>query len=94
MGFLYTFKRIGYKIVHLTLSLITTGGMFMISSFVTSLIHLEAFRNILNGRHAKMSFTVESEKQNKMSFLDAKIIREDKTFTTPVYCKPTFSGVY
>ena len=27
-----------------------------------------------------------------MSFLDEKIIREDKTFTTSVYRKPTFSG--
>ena len=29
-----------------------------------------------------------------MSFLDIAIIREDKTFTTSVYRKPTFSGVY
>ena len=60
----------------------------------TSPQHLEAFRNFLNGRHANMSFTIESEKQNRMSFLDVQIIREDKTFTTSVYRKPTFSGVY
>ena len=60
----------------------------------TSPKHLEAFRNFLNGRHANMSFTIESEKQNRMSFLDIAIIREDKTFTTSVYRKPTFSGVY
>ena len=41
-----------------------------------------------------MSFTIEHEKQNRMSFLDIAIIREDKTYTTSVYCKPTFSGVY
>ena len=41
-----------------------------------------------------MSFTIEGEKQNRMSFLDVRIIHEDKTFTTSVYCKPTFSGVY
>ena len=41
-----------------------------------------------------MSFTIEREKQNRMSFLDIAIIREDKTFTTSVYRKPTFSGVY
>ena len=29
-----------------------------------------------------------------MSFLDIAIIREDKTFNTSVYRKPTFSGVY
>ena len=55
---------------------------------------LEAFRNFLDGRHANLSFTIEREKQNRMSFLDIAIIREDKTFTTSVYRKPTFSGVY
>ena len=41
-----------------------------------------------------MSFTIESEKHNRMSLLDLQIICEDKTFTTSVYHKPTFSGVY
>ena len=41
-----------------------------------------------------MSFTIESEKQNRMSFPDVQIIREDKTFTISVYRKPTPSGVY
>ena len=56
--------------------------------------HLEAFCNFLNGLHANMSFTIKSEKQNRISFLDVQIIREDKTFTTSVFHKPTFSGVY
>ena len=60
----------------------------------TSPKHLEAFRNFLNGRHSNMSFAIEREKQNRMSFLDIAIICEDKTFTTSVYRKPTFSGVY
>ena len=29
-----------------------------------------------------------------MSFLDVQIIREDETFTTSVYRKPAFRGVY
>ena len=41
-----------------------------------------------------MSFTMERQKKNKMSFLDIAIIHEDKTFTTSAYCKPTFSGIY
>ena len=41
-----------------------------------------------------MSFADESEKQNRMSFLDVKIFREDKTFTASAYHKPTFCGVY
>ena len=39
-------------------------------------------------------FTIESGKENKMSFLDVQSIREDKAFTTSVYGKSTFSGVY
>ena len=41
-----------------------------------------------------MSFAIEREKQSTMSFLDIPIILEDKTFTTFIYRKPTFSGVY
>ena len=55
--------------------------------------HLEAFQYFQNGPHVNMSFTIESEEQNRMSFLDLQIICVDKTFTTSVYCKPTFSGV-
>ena len=43
----------------------------------TSAKHLEAIRNFLNGHHANMSYTIEREKQNRMSFLDIEIIRED-----------------
>ena len=61
----------------------------------TSPKHLETFRNFLSGQHdANMSFTTEHERQNRMSFLDIAIICEDKTFTTCVYRKPTFIGVY
>ena len=60
----------------------------------TSPKHLKAFRNFLNGRHANMSFAIESQNQNRMPFLDVQIIRDNKTFTTSVYCKPTFSGIY
>ena len=56
--------------------------------------HLEAFRNFLNGQQANMTITIESEKQNRLSFLDVQVIPEDKIFTNSVYRKPTFSGVY
>ena len=48
MLFLYTLKRIGYKIVLLLLSLITTD---VDDSFVllTSTEDVEAFQNFLNG---------------------------------------------
>ena len=60
----------------------------------TSPKHVEAFRNFLNGWHTNMSFAIKSKKQNRMSFLDVQIIRDDKIFTSSVYRKPTFSGVY
>ena len=60
----------------------------------TSPGHSEAFWHFLNGRHANMLFTIENENQNSMAFLDVQIIQEDKVFTTSVYQKPTFSGIY
>ena len=41
-----------------------------------------------------MSFSIEREKENKLSFLDVEIIREQGKFTTTIFRKPTFSGVY
>ena len=68
MLFLYTLKRIGYKIVLLLLSLITTD---VDDSFVllTSTENVEAFQNFLNGWHFNISFTIENEKQNMFSWL-------------------------
>ena len=55
--------------------------------------HLKVFRNFLIGQHLNMSYTIENEKQNRMSFLNVQIIREDKAFTTSVYHTPIFSRV-
>ena len=41
-----------------------------------------------------MFFTIENEKQNRISFLDVKVIGKDKTFVTSVLHQPSFSGVY
>ena len=41
-----------------------------------------------------MSFSTETVKESKLSFLDVEIIREQGRFTTRIYRKPTFSGVY
>ena len=56
--------------------------------------HLKRFHSYLNSRHLNISFTIENEKDNRMSFLDVNIIREKGRFTTSVYRKPTFSGIY
>ena len=37
---------------------------------------------------------METESQNKFSFLDIDVIRERGKFSTTIYRKPTFSGVY
>ena len=41
-----------------------------------------------------MSFNIETEQNNKISFLDVNVIREQGKFVTNFYRKPTFSGVY
>ena len=55
---------------------------------------VEPFKNFMNTCHPKMKFTFEKEKNNCFNFLDVKVIREDNVFTTSVYRKPSFSGVY
>ena len=56
--------------------------------------HLKYFQDFLNSCHSNMSFSMETEKENKLSFLDVEVIREQGNFTTTVYRKPTFSDVY
>ena len=41
-----------------------------------------------------MSFTIETDQNNEISFLDINVIQEKGKFTTSVYLKPSFSGVY
>ena len=48
----------------------------------------------MNTCHPKMKFTFKKEQNNCFNFFDVKVIREDNVFTTSVYRKPSFSGVY
>ena len=41
-----------------------------------------------------MSFRIETGENNKISFLDVNVIREQGKFILSAYRKPTFSGVY
>ena len=41
-----------------------------------------------------LSFSMEAERQNKFSFLDAENICKQDKITITIYRKPTFSGVY
>ena len=56
--------------------------------------HLSKFRDYFNTRHPNMSFSIEQEKNGKLSFLDVEVSREKGKFVTTVYRKPTFSGLY
>ena len=55
---------------------------------------VEPFKNFMNTCHPKMKFTFEKEQNNCFNFLDVTVIREDNIFTSSIYCKPSFSGVY
>ena len=48
----------------------------------------------LNSRNKNISFTYEVEENNKLSFLDVSVSREENKFSTSLYRKPTFSGLY
>ena len=64
--------------------------------FVTfnSYLQLLKFVDYMNHQHSNIKFTFEVEKNNNFSFLDVKICKENNKFTTSVFRKPTFSGVF
>ena len=57
-------------------------------------IQVESSRNCMNTCHPKMKFTFEKAQNKCFNFLDVKVIRENNVFTTSIYRKPTFGGVY
>ena len=56
--------------------------------------HLKWFQSYLNSSHVNLPFTIETEQNNKISFLNINVIRDPGKFITSVYRKPTFSDVY
>ena len=56
--------------------------------------HVKKFDKYLNSRHNNMSFKYEVEKNNHLPFLDVSVTRESESFSTSIYRKPTFSGLY
>ena len=52
------------------------------------------FLVLLNGMHSSLSFTMEEESNDEISFLDVLVIRDGISFLTTVYRKPTFTGLY
>ena len=48
----------------------------------------------MNTRHKNLKFTFDLEQNNSFSFLDVKITRGSNGFSTSVFRKATFSGVF
>jgi hypothetical protein len=55
---------------------------------------VKKFLKYMNSRHRNIRFTYEEEQNDALAFLDIKITRSPEGFTTSVYRKKTFSGVY
>ena len=51
------------------------------------------FLNYLSRQHSSINFTMETEENCSLSFLDVDIKRNKNKFSTNVYRKPTFSGL-
>lgn len=56
--------------------------------------HVDAFLAYLNTCHRNMRFTAETEVGNNLSFLDVSVLREGNSFSTSVYRKKTFTGLF
>ena len=67
-------------------------------AFHTTKEHSVEFLEKLNSLHPSLRFTCEHEDDNKLPFLDVLMVRHGSTesisFSTAVYRKPTFTGLY
>ena len=50
--------------------------------------------NYLNSKHTNITFTYEVEKDKCLPFLDVNILFSNGKFSTTVYRKPTFTGLF
>ena len=62
--------------------------------FFCSTRHIEKFQKCLNNQNQDIRFTFKTEFENSILFLDITISRNNSKFTTSVYRKPTFGGVF
>jgi hypothetical protein len=51
------------------------------------------FLTYINSLHPNIKFTYESEKDGKLNFLDMTIIKQNRSFATSIYRKPTYSDL-
>jgi len=50
--------------------------------------------NYLNAQHPNIKFTIEHEEKNRLPFLDTLVGRHKDRYTTSVYHKSTYTGLY
>ncbi len=55
--------------------------------------HTQEFLDYLNNKHKNIEFTIETEENASLSFLDVTIYRQDGSFNTTVFRKSTFTGL-
>ena len=55
--------------------------------------HAPKFLDYLNSKHQNMKFTMETENNHQLPFLDCLVTRSDNQFSTSVYRKSTFTGL-
>ena len=56
--------------------------------------HAEKFQRYMSSQHNNINFSKEEEVSGFLSFLEVSVNRDVDKFTTNVYRKPTFSGVF
>ena len=54
----------------------------------------ESFHNKLNSLHPNLKFTMESEQDGELPFMDVKVMKVQDKLQRSVYRKPTFTGLY
>ena len=56
--------------------------------------HVDKFLEHINNFHPNIKFTVEVEEDNNLPFLDVLVTHEQTGFSTSLYRKKTFTGLY
>ena len=92
-AFLSYHEKSGQTIIPKDLSKIFKDVMSMVFLHFSN-NHLKYFQDFLNSRHINMSFFLETEKKNKLSFLDFEYTCKQGKFTATFYRNSTFSGAY
>ena len=94
--FFFLFMRlIGLKIVLSNSNLYTIGAMLMIRSLFLN--HVTIFYHFLITLILStliFTFTYENEKDKCLPFLDVNILFSNGKYSTTVYRKPTFTGLF